>query len=167
VGCCSGCCWRWWGQQSGSIEQQTCSNERICAWSRSAVCWAVDDFCASFMASLAVSGVSAGVWVLNEARVVVLEVVAAEVVAVVGSDMAVGTGSSGCARRGWGLGWSVVSRLGRVCRRFQGAGGSFGAGEEVLVVVVGGVVNIDGGCAGVDSGDVAGDSGGSRCGTGG
>jgi hypothetical protein len=53
--------------------------------SSSTVFWAVDDFRASFTASLAVSGVSAGVWVLDKAQVIVSEVVAAEVAAVVGS----------------------------------------------------------------------------------
>jgi hypothetical protein len=48
--------------------------------------------------------VSAGVWVLDKARVIILEVVAAEVTAVVGSDMAVEMGSSGCDMRSWGLG---------------------------------------------------------------
>jgi hypothetical protein len=77
-----------WGWQSSFIEQQTCSNEHIHTWLRSTVCWAVDNFRASFTALLAVSGVSAGVWVPDEAQVVISEVVAG-VATIVGSDVAV------------------------------------------------------------------------------
>jgi hypothetical protein len=74
--------------------------------------------------------------------------------AVVNGDVAGDGGSGGCKEKGCGVGWGAVCWLGRECRRFRGAGGSFGAGEEVLVVVVG-VDSGDGGCAGVVSNDVA------------
>jgi hypothetical protein len=99
--------------------------------------------------------VSAGVWVLGEARVVVSEVVAAEVAAVVGSDVAVAMGGSGCETRSWGLGRGGLDRLGGVCRRLRDAGSSFEGGEKVVVVVVNDVGCADGGCAGVASSDVA------------
>jgi hypothetical protein len=110
--------------------------------------------------------VSAGVWVLYEARVVVSEVVAAEVAAVVGSDVAVATGDSGCERRGQGVCRSAVGRAGSECRRFRGAGDCFGVGKVVVVVVVDDVATVDGsvdvadgGCVGIVNGDVADGSG--------
>ena len=96
---------------------------------------------------------------LDEALAVVSEVAVAGIAAVVGSDVAVATGGSGCGTRGWGVCSGAVGRLGRVCRRFRAAGASFEAGGKVVVVVVNNVGCADGGCADVVSGDVA-DSGG-------
>jgi hypothetical protein len=48
-----------------------------------------------------------------------------------------------------------MGRLGKVCRRFRGAGGSSDGGDEVVVGVVNNIVDVDGGCAAIDSGDVA------------
>jgi hypothetical protein len=72
--------------------------------------------------------------VLDEARVVVLGVVAAGFVAVVGGDVAVATGGSGCRRGGWGACW----------------GGRKTSHETVIDVVD----NVDGGCAAVVIDDV-------------
>jgi hypothetical protein len=99
----------------------------------------------------AVSEVSEVVWVLDEALAVVSEVAVAGIAAVVGSDVAVAKGGSGCGTRGWGVCSGAVGRgrLGRVCRRLRAAGG------KVVVVVVKNVGCADGGCVGVVSGDVA------------
>jgi hypothetical protein len=62
------------------------------------------------------------------AQVVVPGVVAAEVAAVVGGDVAVAVGDSGCEGRGWGLCWGAVDLPGRECRHLQGAAGHFDGG---------------------------------------
>lgn len=74
---------------------------------------------------------------LDEARVVVLGVVAAGFVAVVGGDVAVATGGSGCRRGGWGACW-----------------GGRKTGRDTVVDVVDNVDNVDGGCAAVVIDDV-------------
>jgi hypothetical protein len=105
------------------------------------------------------------VCVLDETLAVVSGVVATGVAAVVGSDMAVGLGGSGCGTQGWGVCWGAVGRVGSVCRRSRGAGGCFKPGDAVVgvVVVVDGCVDVaDGGCVGVVSGGVA-----NSCGDGG
>jgi hypothetical protein len=101
--------------------------------------------------------VCAVVWVLDEAIAVVSEAVAAAVTAVVGGDVAVGTGGSGCERRGWEACWGAIALPGSECCRLRGAGSRFGAGEGMVVVVVD---DTDGGCAAVINGDVADGSGG-------
>jgi hypothetical protein len=95
------------------------------------------------------------IWVLDAAVVVVMGVVVAAVDIVVDDDVAVTPGASGCETRGWGAGWSIVGWAGSEYRRSRGAGGDFGAGREVVVVVDDKVAVVDGGCAGVVSGDVA------------
>jgi hypothetical protein len=55
------------------------------------------------------SKVLVAVWVLDTALLVVSQVVAAGVAAIVGGDMAVAVGVSGHERRGWGLCWGAVS----------------------------------------------------------
>ena len=50
----------------------------------------------SFTASLTISWVLAVVWVLDNALLVILDVVVAGLTTIVGSDMAVGLGGSGC-----------------------------------------------------------------------
>jgi hypothetical protein len=102
--------------------------------------------------------VVAAVWVLAAALVVVPEGVAARVTAVVGSDVAAAVSGSGCEQRGWGLGWGAVGRFGSERRHSRGAGGRFGGGNEVVVVVVDDVDVVDvadGGCAGVVGDDMA------------
>jgi hypothetical protein len=91
--------------------------------------------------------------VLDVAQIVVSGMVATDFVAVVdvgGCDVAMELLGSGCEKGGWGVCRDVVSRLGRVYRRFREAGGSFGAGAEGVVAVV------DGADGAVDSSDVAG-----------
>jgi hypothetical protein len=143
-----------WGLQGSSVEQMTRFDERSCSSSRKSVSSAVDSPCTSFTASLTVSGVSTGVWVLDDAQVVGLGVVAAGFVAFVHSDVAVAQGGSGCETRDWGVFWSAVSRPRSERRRLRGAGASKQAGDGVLVVVDD-VDNVDGGCACIVSGDVA------------
>ena len=75
----------------------------------------------------------------------------AGVVVVVNDDVVVATDGSGCMKRDWGLGWGAAVRSGSICHHLRGAGGSFGAGEELVVAVV----DVDGGCVGIDRGDVA------------
>ena len=109
-------------------------------------------------AGWAVSKVSLVVWVLDIAQVVVLQVVATVFVAVIGCDVEVAVGSSGCGTRGCRFCKGAVGQLGSVYRRSQGAEGCFEAGDEavMVVVVVDNIVGvIDGGCAGVVSGGVA------------
>jgi hypothetical protein len=74
--------------------------------------------------------------VLVVAQVVVPSVVAAGVVAVVDGDVAVARCGSRCETGGLGVGWGAVGRFGSMCRRLRGAGGHFGAGGKVVVVVV-------------------------------
>ena len=95
-----------------------------------------------------------GIWMLGEALAVVSGVVATGVAAVVGSDMAVGLGGSGCGTQGWEACWGAMARPGSECHRLRGAGSRFGAGEGV-VVVDNDIGVVDGGCAAVVSGDVA------------
>jgi hypothetical protein len=98
-----------------------------------------------------VSGVAAIVWVEAMTLAVIPAVVEAGVVAVVGSDIAVAVGGAGYERRGWGLGWGAVGLPGRECRRLGGDGGSFKAGDDVVVVIVNDIDSRDMavcGCAG-------------------
>jgi len=102
------------------------------------------------------------VWVLVVTQVVVLGMVAAEMAAVVGSDVAVAMGGSGCRARGWGLCRGGLDRLGSVCRRFLGVCSWVAAEGAVLVAIVGVVVNDDvarRGCANVINGVVSGNGG--------
>ena len=89
------------------------------------------------------------------AQVVVSGVTVAGVAVDVVSDVTVERRGLGCEEGGGGSRWGSMSRLGSVCRRFRGAGGGFGAGGEVVVVVDDGVVVVDAGRAGVVTGDVA------------
>jgi hypothetical protein len=107
------------------------------------------------MASLAVPGVLEAVWALDSALAVVSEVVATVVATVVGDDVAAAMGGSGRKRRGWGLGCEGVGWSGNWSWHSQGAGGCFGAGDGVVVVVVNSVGSFDGACAGIVSSDVA------------
>jgi hypothetical protein len=81
------------------------------------------------------------------------------VATVVGGDVAGNGGGSGCNRWGWGLIWGAVDLSGSQCWHSRGAGGGFGAGDRVVVVVVNVVANVDGGCAAVVSDAVADSSG--------
>jgi hypothetical protein len=151
-----------WGLQGSSVEQTTRFDERSCSSSRESVSSAVDSPCTSVTTSLTVSGVSAAIWILDDALVVVFRVVAVVFVAVVGGDVAVAMGGSGCETRGCGGCRGAVGRLGSECRRSRGAGSCFEAGDEVVVAVVDSVGNVDGsvdvtdgGCAGVVNGAMA------------
>jgi hypothetical protein len=98
--------------------------------------------------------------VLVVALVIVLDVVVAGVATVINGDMAVATGSLGCERRGWAVGWSAESWFGSEFHHTRVAGARFEAGREVVVVVVdviGIIDGADGGCASIVSGDVAAD----------
>ena len=95
------------------------------------------------------------IWVLDITQVIISGVVAAGVAAIVGGDVAVATGGSGLKRRGCGVCRGVVDQPGSQCHCLAGAGGGFGAGDEVIVVVINIVDSIDGGCAGVVSNDMA------------
>ena len=81
------CRWGSLGWQSCFVVQTTRFDECSCSSSRSSVCWATDRFCVLFTVSLTVLGVSAGVWVPDNALLVVLEVVVAGLAAVVGDDV--------------------------------------------------------------------------------
>ena len=80
--------------------------------------------------SLVASWVVLAIWVLTTVQVVVSEVVAVEVAAIVGSDMAVAAGGSGHVRGGCRLCRRAVGHLGSVCHHFRGSGGGFEAGME-------------------------------------
>ena len=144
--------WRWPGC---FVKGTTRSDERIRTPSCSSVFWAVDSPCALLIAWLAVSEVQAAVWVLDEALAVISELAVVDAAVVVGGDVAVATGGSGCKRRGWRLGCGGVGWSGGWCRHSRGVGGGFEAVEEVVVVVDDVVGVVDGGCAAVVDGDVA------------
>jgi hypothetical protein len=93
-------------------------------------------------------------WVLATALDAVSGMVVAAFVDVVGGDVAAKRRGSGLERRGSGGCRGAVGRLGKVCRRFCGARGGFGAEDRVVVVVVDVVGIVDGGCAGVVNDDV-------------
>ena len=152
--------WRWWGLRGGFVEQMMCLDEHACSSLRDSVFWAVDHRPGLLLAWVAVFKVTTAVWMLDEALVVVFWPFAAGVAAVVGSDVAVVTGGSGCGTGGWGLCWSVVGQPGSQCHCSRGAGACFEAGEGAVVAVVDSDDSADGGCAGIVSSDVA-DSGGS------
>jgi hypothetical protein len=82
--------------------------------SHNCVCQAADCRCGLLHVWVAASEVSEVVWVLDKALAVVSEVVVADIAAVVGSNVAVATGGSGCKTRGWGL----CNQLDSVCRHF-------------------------------------------------
>ena len=90
---------------------------------------------------------------LDAAQVVVLRVVATVFVAVVGCDMAVATGSSGCKGRGWGLDCGAVDRPGRECHRFRVASGGYSRWKTIREAVVVVVVNDVDSCDGDSNGD--------------
>jgi hypothetical protein len=99
-------------------------------------------------------------WVLATALDAVSGVVVAAFVDVVGGDVAAKWQGLGLERRGSGGCRGAVGRLSKVCRRFCGARGGFGAGDRVVVAVVDNVDNVDGGvdvadgdCEGVDGAD--------------
>jgi hypothetical protein len=75
------------------------------------------------------------IWVLDTALFIISQVVAGVVATVVGSDMAVAVGGSGCKMGGCGLRWGAVGWPGRECHCSEGAGGGCEAGEEVVVMV--------------------------------
>jgi hypothetical protein len=147
-------CLEFQGEPGRSVEQSTCLDECVCLSSCDLVCWAVDHCCGLPGAWAAVSGVSAVVWVLDEAWVVVWGMVAAGFVTVVGCDMAAGQQGSGHERRGSGGCRGAVGRLGKVCRHFCGARGGFGAGDRLVVAIVDIVGIVDGGCAGIVNDDM-------------
>jgi hypothetical protein len=112
-----------WGQQGGvggllvrhlefqgepgcSIEQSMRLDEHVCSLSCDSVCWAVGCCCGLWLAWVAVSKVAVAVWVLVVAQVVVFQLFASGVVAVVDSDIVVVLGvSRGTGDRGmcWGV----------------------------------------------------------------
>jgi hypothetical protein len=92
-----------WGWPGSSVEQTTRSDERLFSQSHNCVCRAADCRCGLLHVWAAASEVSEVVWVLDKALAVVSEVVVADIAAVVGSNVAVATGGSGCETRGWGL----------------------------------------------------------------
>ena len=67
-------------------------------------------------------------WVLAMALAVVCRVIVAGLTAVVGSDVAVATGSSSCGMRGWGVSWGRGGWPGSQGWHLQGVGGCFEAG---------------------------------------
>jgi hypothetical protein len=77
------------------------------------------------------------------------------IVVVVDDDAALAVGGFGHKRRGFERCCGDVGRPGRVYHRFRGAGGWFGAGKGMVVVVNDGDGIVDGGCAAVVSGDTA------------
>jgi hypothetical protein len=74
------------------------------------------------------------VWGLDEAQAVVLGAFAAVFFAVVGGDVAVVLGGSGFATGLGGVDWEGPVRLGRVCRRLDGAGRRSGVLSTIFVV---------------------------------
>jgi hypothetical protein len=160
VGGCNSHRWRSWGWHSSFIKCTMHSDEHIRTTSHRAVCSAVNGLPASFAASLSVSRVVVVVWVLDAALLIISGVVVAGNVGVGGCDVVIARGGSGCEQRGWGLRWGAVGRPGRECCHSKGAGGSFEAGEKLLVAVVDDVVNIYGGCVAVVSGDMEAGEGG-------
>ena len=132
----------------------------------SGISWAVDGISASFTVSFSIPGVSVAVWVLVVVQVVVSQGFLVIVAVVVGDDVAVAVGGSGCERRGWKDSRGGLGRPGIECRHSRVVAGGSGAGGKVVVVVDNnvGVVDdsgdvADGGCVGVVSSDVAGVSG--------
>ena len=115
VGRCRACHRRRWGWLSLSIVQTMHFNEHSCSLSFKSVSLAVDSPCMLVTALLTVSGVSAAVWVLDEAKVIVSGAVAAVFIIIVGGDMAVVVGSSG--------------------RKFRGCGGCRGAVQVLSTVL--------------------------------
>jgi hypothetical protein len=89
------------GVQCRSTEWTTCFDEHTCSSSCNIAAWVVDHSCMLFRTWQSVHRVVAVVCVLDETRVVVSRVVAADNVAVVGSDVAVAVGGSERETRGW------------------------------------------------------------------
>ena len=144
-----------WGWQGRFLEQTTRSNERVSSSSCNSVSRAVDLHHGLVHVWTAASEVSEVVWVLDEALAVVSEGAMAGIAAVVGSDVAVATGGSGCGTRGWGLCRGGMDWLGSMCHHFLGVCSWVVAEGEVLVAIVDVVVNDDmacGGCANVING---------------
>jgi hypothetical protein len=139
------------------------SDERVHTTSCNAIFGVVDRWRTSFSAGILISEVPVSVWASNTAVVVILGLSAAAEAAVVGCDVAVTMGGSGCKTGGCGLRWGAMGWPGRECCCSEGAGGSFEAGEKLLVAVVDDIGIIDGGCAGVVSSDVATSRGVLRC----
>lgn len=77
---------------------------------------------------------------------------AAVVNTIVKDDVVVAQGGSECKTRGQELGWGAVDWHG--CHSSV-AGCWFGAGGEVVMVIVNNIVNIDRGCTGIVGSDVA------------
>ena len=151
-----------WGWQGGFLKQTTCSNKHMSSSSCNSVSRAVDLHCGLVHVWTAASEVSEVVWVLDEALVVVSEVAIAGITAVVGSDVVVATGGSGCGTRGWGLCRGGMDWLGSMCHHFLGVCSWVAAEGEVLVAVVDIVVNDDvacGGCANIINGVMSGNGG--------
>jgi hypothetical protein len=102
------------------VEYITHSIERVFSSSCSSVVWAVDSLCASFIARERISGVTAVVWVLDVAQVVIFRLFASGVVAVFDGDVAVAWGGSRCGTGGWGTSWGWLGRLGGVLEHHLG-----------------------------------------------
>jgi hypothetical protein len=94
------------------------SDERVCAWSHSSVCWAVDGCCGLLGAWVAASGAVVAVWVFIVVLDAVLRAVGADGVGVGSRDMATSIGVLDCVHRVWELSWGAVGSAGSECHRF-------------------------------------------------
>ena len=92
-----------------------------CSLSHELFSWAAECCHVPFSAGISISGVLAGVWVLVNALLVVLEVVVAGLAAVVGGDVAVALGGSRLEMGVWGTSWGELGRLGEVLDRRWGS----------------------------------------------
>jgi hypothetical protein len=84
------------------VESTIRSDEHVCVWSRSSICWAVDSCHGLFGVWVAGSGAVVAVWVFVVVLDAVLRVVGADGVGVGSHDVAT---SMDCVNGVWGLSW--------------------------------------------------------------
>ena len=94
------------------------SGERVRMTLCRAICWGVDHLPVSFIPWRWISWVTAVVWMLDIAQVIVFWLFGSGVVAVVDGDMVVVLGGLDCKRRVCGVSRGAVDRLGAVCHHF-------------------------------------------------
>ena len=93
-------------------------DKHTCSSSCGSICWVSDRRCGLSTAWVAFSEVLAAVCAPVVAQVVVSWGFLVVIVVIVGDDVAMAVGGSGCERRGWGDSRGAVDRFGTVCRHF-------------------------------------------------
>jgi hypothetical protein len=95
-----------------------CSDEHVCTTSHNGVSLVAHRCCGLSGAWVVASKVAVAVWVLVVTQVVIFQLFASGVIAVVDGDIAVAVGGPGSKTSGHRVCRGAVGRLSRMCHRF-------------------------------------------------